>query len=320
LIALSLVFIRCTNHSPTNFHSSIDSISVLLQKDSLNIELLAERAQLYIEKDKINLAKKDIDNAYSVFKNDTDLLLKRGNIYYSLNQTRISKESWERCIKIDPNNLDCREKLTNLLCAVKYPKCKLMIDTLNLLNNGIVSTRLIVYLKELREYERAINLLQNRLSQFPKDKEILSLLSIIYSDTSSINNMFNTSLADNYFKQIIKLYPNDYQVYYNFGKSKQDLSEYEDAVRLYEIAIGIDPDAKESFYNLGFCYMQLEEYHVAINYFTSALKLDNSFLLAYHARAYLYGLLGDKEKAGVDWKNCLMLNPSYIPAIEALSK
>ena len=66
--------------------------------------------------------------------------------------------------------------------------------------------------------------------------------------------------------------------------------------------------------------MQLEEYRVAINYFTSALKLDNSFLLAYHVRAYLYTLLGEKEKARVDWKNCLMLNPSYIPAIEGLSK
>lgn len=319
MITLILVFVSCSNHSPINSYSSIDSISVLLQKDSLNIELLNQRAQLYIEQDEINLAKKDIDNAYSVFKNDTDLLLKRGYIYYSLNQTRISKESWERCINIDPNNLDCREKLTNLLCAVKYPNCKSMIDTLDLLNNGIVSTRLIVYLKELREYERAINLLKNRLSQFPKEKGSLSLLSIMYSDTSSMNTMFNTSLADNYFKEIIELYPNDYQVYYNFGKSKQDLSEYEDAVNLYNMAIDIDPNAKESYYNLGFCYMQLEEYRVAINYFTSALKLDSSFLLAYHARAYLYDLIGEKEKARADWKNCLMLNPSYIPAIKALS-
>ena len=85
------------------------------------------------------------------------------------------------------------------------------------------------------------------------------------------------------------------------------------------MAIDIDPNAKESYYNLGFCYMQLEEYRVAINYFTSAIKLDSSFLLAYHARAYLYDLIGEKDKARLDWKNCLMLNPSYIPAIKALS-
>ena len=44
-----------------------------------------------------------------------------------LNETRISKESWERCLIIDPNQLDCRIKLTNLLCAVRDSTCKLMI-------------------------------------------------------------------------------------------------------------------------------------------------------------------------------------------------
>lgn len=320
LITLSLILIRCSNYTPSNFQSSIDSLSFLLQKDSLNIEFLHQRAQLFLAKDQISLAKKDIDNAYNIFKNDTDLLLTRGEVYYSLNQTRISKESWDRCIRLDPNNLDCREKFTNLLCAVKYPDCKLMIDTFALLNEGIVSTRLIVYLKELNEYERAVNLIQNRLSKFPQEKESLSLLSIIYSDTSQINSVFNKSLAENYFNEIIRLYPNDYQVYYNFGKYKQDLFQYQDAVNLYSVAINIDPEAEESYYNLGFCYMQLEDYSVAIDYFTSALKINSSLLLAYHARAYLYGLIGEKDKARSDWKNCLMLNPSYIPAIDALSE
>ena len=50
------------------------------------------------------------------------------------------------------------------------------------------------------------------------------------------------------------------------------------------------------------------------------VKKDNSFLLAYHARAYLYELSNRSERAKLDWKNCLMLNPSYIPALEGLNK
>ena len=309
----------CHNKSPVHFVSSLDSLSFLIEKDSFNIELLSQRAYIYKEDNQINLAKKDIDNAYSIFKNDANLLLIRGDIYYSLNQTRTSKQSWERCLKIDPNNLDCREKLTNLLCAVKNPHCKLMIDTISLMSDGIISTSLIVYLKELREYEIAINLLENRLLEFYQEKESLSLLSILYSDTSSMNHMFDPSLSEKYYKEIIGLYPSDYQVYYNFGKSKQDLFEYEEAIDLYKMAININPDVKETYYNLGFCHMQLEDYLDAINHFTNAIILDSSFLLAYHARAYLYGLIGEIEKARLDWKNCLMLNPSYIPAIEGLS-
>ena len=320
-VLVCLLFFSCQSNksvidSPTSY---LDSLSFLLSEDSLNITLLNERARLYVTNNQISLAKQDIDNAYAIFKNDADLLLNRGNVYYQLNQTRISRESWRRCLKIDPNNLDCREKLTNLLCAVKHPNCKEMIDTIAIINNGIISATLIIYLKELQEYEMAINLLENKLLELPKEKETLSLLSILYSDTSSLNQMFDPVLAEKYFKQIIRLYPNYHQAYYNFAKFQQDVFKYEEAIKLYSIAIELNSDIKENYYNMGFCYMQLGKNIDAINYFSKAIQLDSSFLLAYHARAYLYGLIGETGKARLDWKNCLMLNPSYLPAINALS-
>tara|TARA_B100001250_G_C19654126_1_gene724064 strand:- start:65 stop:1033 length:969 start_codon:yes stop_codon:yes gene_type:complete len=318
-IVCLLLFFACQNNTSGNFPSSLDSLSFLLSKDSLNITLLNERSKLYIRNNELILAKKDIDNAYALFKNDCDLLLHRGAVYYELNQTRISRESWRRCLKIEPNNLDCREKLTNLLCAVQHPNCKAMIDTIAIINNGIVSATLIIYLKELEAYDMAINLLENKLMQIPEEKETLSLLSILYSDTSSSNNMFDAVLAEHYFKQIIGLYPNYDKAYYNFAKFKQDVFEYEEAIHLYRISIDLNPDIKENYYNMGFCHMQLGKNVDAINDFTHAINLDSSFLLAYHARAYLYGLIGETDKARIDWKNCLMLNPSYIPAINALS-
>ena len=70
---------------------------------------------------------------------------------------------------------------------------------------------------------------------------------------------------------------------------------------------------------MGFCSMQIHEYEKALNYFSQAISIDSSFLLAYHARAYIYGIIGSKELSNQDWKNCLMLNPSYIPALQALN-
>ena len=93
-----------------------------------------------------------------------------------------------------------------------------MIDTLSILNNGIIPTSLIAYLKELKEYKISIELLNNLLAHYPEGKEVLSLLSIIHSDTSVNNNFFDEQLAEQYFKKIIQLYPNYPQVYYNFGK------------------------------------------------------------------------------------------------------
>ena len=195
-----------------------------------------------------------------------------------------------------------------------------MIDTLALINDGLIPNSLIVYLKEIGEYELAIDLLNNRIKKFPKNKETLTLLSILHSDTSSNNNFFNAELADFFFKKIVQLYPNDNQVYYNFGKHKQNLAEYREAIDLYENGLELTSTPHQTYYNMGFCSIQLKEYSHAIDYFSNAIYLDNSFLLAYHARAYVYDLIDNQEKSMTDWKNCLMLNPSYIPALEALSK
>ena len=313
-------FSSCQDHNKNNYNSPIDSLSYLLEKDSSNILFLNERAKLYLNNNQLDVAKKDIDNAYLLFKNDIEILLNRGDIYYALNKTRIAKESWERCLKLNPNELTCRQKLTELLCAVRNPHCKSMIDTLVTMNNGIVSASLIAHLKELREYKFAIELLNKLILQFPKNKDYLSLLSILYSDSASFNQEYNIALAEKYFKKIIELYPDYARVYYNFGKHKQNIFKYKEALTLYNKSLELDPLNKQIYYNIGFCYMQIQDYNEAIQYFSQAIDLDNTFLYAYHARAYLYDLTKATEKAKSDWKQCLMLNPSYIPALEALSK
>ena len=318
LLIISLF--SCVTNSKKPSISTLDSLSKLISKDSLDIDLLKKRASIYLKNNQLDLAKKDIDDAYTIFKNDPDLLLLRGDIYYQLNQTRLSKESRERCLKLDPNDADCRLNLTELLCAVRNPNCKLMIDTLSMLNNGTVSTTLIVYLKELREYDLALKLLNNLSLINPKDKEVLTLLSIIYSDTSAFNTNFSTNLAEKYFNEALSLYANDAQLHYNFGKYQQDILKYNQALESYNHVINLDSTNKQAYYNMGFCAMQLENYTESVMYFTKAINLDQSFLLGYHARAFVHELNKDFDKAKVDWKNCLMLNPSYIPALEGLNK
>jgi len=230
LIFLFLVLFSCNppvKNSLNQVIPLIDSLTTLLEKDSLNVSILNKRAQIYFNDKKLNLVKADIDAAYSIFKNDINTLLIRGDIYFSLNKTRVSKESWERCLKIEPNNIICRENLTTLMCAVKDVNCKSMIDTLAILQNGIISPIIIAYLKELKEYDSALFLLNNLMKKDSTSIEVLSLLSVIYSDTSNFNKHFDSLVADKYFNQSISLYPNNFQIHYNFAKHKQNLTAYQ---------------------------------------------------------------------------------------------
>ena len=151
-----LQLLSCGSRDNKSEKTYLDSLSFLIQNDSTNTTLLNDRAYFYLNNNNLDLAKQDIDNAFSIFKNDVNILMNRGEVYFQLNQTRISKESWERCLQIDPNNLQCRQKLTELLCIVRDQNCSSMIDTLALLNNGVLDLSLIVYLKELKYYEKGI--------------------------------------------------------------------------------------------------------------------------------------------------------------------
>jgi tetratricopeptide (TPR) repeat protein len=317
----------CFNNPNENLQSiEEDSISILealsskLDQDSSNPELLYQRASFYLYNNDLLLAKKDIEMAYSIIKNDVDILLTRANIYYALNETRVAKETWERCLSVDPNNIICRQHLTSLLCAVNSERCKSMIDTLFILSKGVVPINLIAYLKELGEYSKCIELLSNSILVDSNDLEALHLLSMIYADTSSYNSYFDIELAKFYFDKIITLSPADRQVYYNLAKFKQDILEYNDALEHYNHIIKIDSSNQQVYYNMGFCAMQSNDYNTSIDYFSKAILIDNSLLLAYHARAYVYELNNQLENSRSDWKYCLMLSPSYIPALKGLSR
>ena len=300
--------------------SLLDVLSAKLNQDSSNPELLYQRASVYLHNNDLILAKKDIDMAYGIIKNNVDFLLVRADIYYALNETRIAKETWERCLSIEPNNIICRQHLTSLLCAVNSRICKSMIDTLSILSKGIIPINLIAYLKELGEYGQCVELLSSSISTDSTNLDALHLLSMIYADTSSYNSYFDIELAQFYFEKIITLSPNDTQVYYNLAKFKQDILEYNEALNYYGHLIKIDSLNKQVYYNMGFCAMQENDYNTSIDYFSKALMIDNSLLLAYHARAYVYELNDQLENSRSDWKYCLMLSPSYIPALKGLSR
>lgn len=315
-----LIIYSCQINSTKNHQSPIDSLNVVLTNDPNDVDALVQKSKILFESGNYIEAKNVIDKAYKIFKNDMSVLFLRGEIYFKLNKTSISKKSWERCISNDPNNIPCREKLTNLYCLVRDKDCLNMIDTLSKINQGMISLDLISHLRELKKYAKSIKFLEAHLEEKPNSREALSLLSLIHSDTTLNNDYYDEELAEIFFKKIIELYPDYFQVYYNYGMFYQNKNDFSEAVKIYKVGAEIDNESKYINYNIGFCLLQLELYDESVSYFTRSIEIDNSFLLAFHGRAYAYTLNKEYDLADADWKNCLMLNPSYIPALEGLSE
>ena len=100
-----LIIYSCQINSTKNYQSPIDSLNLVLTNDPNDVDALVQKSKILFESGNYIEAKNVIDKAYKIFKNDMSVLFLRGEIYFKLNKTSISKKSWERCISNDPNNI-----------------------------------------------------------------------------------------------------------------------------------------------------------------------------------------------------------------------
>ena len=84
----------------------------------------------YLENEEIDLAINYIDSLFENSPDDINILINRAEVYYNINETKVAKESWEKCLELDNNNIECAEKLVELYCTVGDINCISSIDYL----------------------------------------------------------------------------------------------------------------------------------------------------------------------------------------------
>lgn len=72
--------------------------------------------------------------------------------------------------------------------------------------------------------------------------------------------------------------------YFQRGKDRFKLKDYQGAIEAYTKAIEIDPRFYEAWYNRGISKGELLDYKSAISDFTTAIEINPSFYLAYFNR------------------------------------
>ena len=85
--------------------------------------------------------------------------------------------------------------------------------------------------------------------------------------------------------------------------------------------LDINDNHKEAWHNRGYIQMfTYGDYPEAINHLTRAIQCDSTFIEAWTNRGCAYELLGDKRRAHDDFMSALMIDHTYQPAIDGLSR
>jgi tetratricopeptide (TPR) repeat protein len=292
------------------------AINKQILDDPNNADLYNERAKLYLQFRQYDDAINDSKRSIRMDSTNANYYLTEADIFFAANETRNAKDLLEKVVVKFPENTDGLLKLGELYFFVKqYENAFAKINQALKVNENIAKAYYLkgsIY-KEVGDTVKAISSLETAIEQDNRHYGAFLDLGIIYAARKS-------SLALEYYNNAINIKPNSTEALYAKAKLLQDLSQIESAVAIYDQILKLDSAHVFSIYNLGAIEFGVNKnVNKAIEFFTKAIYFNPKYTEAYYARGICYQELKEKENALADYKMCLQLQPNFEPAVEGLN-
>ena len=278
--------------------------------------LYNERAKIYLQFKQFEEAISDSKRALRIDTSNAAYYLTEADVFFAANETRNAKDVLELVVKKFPENTDGLLKLGELYYFVKqYENAFAKINQALKINENLAKGYYLkgsIY-KEVGDTGKAISSLETAIEQDNKNYGAFLDLGLIYAAKRS-------ELALEYYNNALRLNPTSSEALYAKAKWFQDIGQFKEATAGYEQILKNDPKHVFSMYNLGAIEFGVNKNaQKAIDYFTNAINTDPKYAEAYFARGACYQELKDRDNASADYNMCLQLKPNYEPAVEGLN-
>src|SRR6056300_1663625 len=297
--------------------SVLDSLNDIIRYEPNDLAALEARAEEYLKRQNLKYAAADVAAVLELDSTRTKALELWGDISFSTNQTRQSRDAWTRCMEEDPQNISCRLKMAELYHVVsefemsaKLTDRVLEIDPQNAEAHFLKG---LLMRDALEDTTRALDWFQKAIDLKPDYIEALDMSGVLYS---SLGN----PLALGYFNRLIDLQPEVRAHFYNRGMFYLSQQNWNGALEDFTKCTQLDPQDLESFFNIGYVHLQLQLYVEARQYFTQALAIQPVNHRALYGRGYCFELLGDLPNAEADYRQALSFNPQHRGSQEGLGR
>jgi len=293
----------------------LKAVNAELLKDPNNASLYNKRAEVYLDLRQLPEAVGDALRAIKLDSTKADFYLTLTDAYFAQNKTRQAKDLLEIIEKKFPENTEALLKLGELYYLVRqyqkgidYVNKALKIDV-NLAKGYYIKGSIY---RESGDTAKAISSLQTAIEQDNKYEDAFVDLGVIYSARKN-------PLALEYFDNALRINSANENARFARAKLLQDIGKMDEAITEYQAILLKNSNCETCLYNLGAIYLEIKkDNNKALDYFTRAISVNPNYLEAYLARGFTYAKLKDKESATADYKMCLKLEPNYAAALQGL--
>ncbi len=297
--------------------TALDSLSLVIKEDSNNAGAYHERAKLFLNLKKYPEAFKDMTRALDIDTTKAAFFLTYADLCMLMKKSGNAESSLLKCIQLDPKNTEALLKLGELYLYVKdyqqalnYSNEALKVD--EHLARGYF-TKGMAYL-DMGDTGRAVN---NFLTTVEQDPDYL----VAYENLGIIAAKKGDPLAEQYFKNALKINAQDVNVRYLLGEFYQTNGRFDEAMAQYATITQIMPNNRSAHYNIGYInFVYKEDYAEAIKHFNEAINADANYFEAYYMRGVCNEKLKNMDAAAADYKMALQKMPNYDKAVEGLKR
>lgn len=293
----------------------LKAVNAELLKDPNNPDLYNKRAGIYLALKQLPESAGDALRAIKLDSTKSEYYNTLVDAYFAQNKTRQAKDLLEIMENKFPENTEALLKLGELYFLIKqYQKGIDYVNKALKLDENLARAYYIkgsIY-KESGDTAKAISSLETAIEQNNKYEEAFYDLGIIYASRKN-------PVALDYYNNALKVNPSNNNIRYAQAKLLQDLEKTDEAITAYEAIVATNKDCDNCLYNLGAIYLELKkDNQKAVDYFTKALSVNPNYADAYFARGYAYSKMKDKDNAKADYNACLKLMPNHEAALLGL--
>ncbi|MFM7015061.1 MAG: tetratricopeptide repeat protein [Bacteroidota bacterium] len=302
----------------TALGKKIAEVSTRIGKDPKNADLYNERAKLHLQRKDVGNALLDMDKALSIDTTKADYFLTLADAHFAASKVAKSKAALEKCLAIEPGNKNAHQKLAELyFYATQYKEALAQIDEVIKIDIGSSQAyffRGMCY-RDMGDTTKAISSFQTAAEQNPKDYNSYLQIAMIY-------HVKKNKLALQYYDAAIRANSKIADVYYDRGLFYQDVvADYDKAIQDYTSCLEINPKDLRAHFALGYVHYEfLKVYDVAIKHYTDALNIDSNYAEAAYNRGLCYEALGNIAAAAADYNKALAVRKDYQAAKDGLNR
>ena len=132
------------------------------------------------------------------------------------------------------------------------------------------------------------------------------------------NGGFDYDHAIAAYTEVLKIKPDDYEIWNKRGVAYYEKGDYDRAIEDYTAALMIEPNLHQALYNRGLAYHAKGNYDRAIENYTAVLKIKSDYHIALFNRGAAYSKKGDYDRAIKDFEALLKIDPNNVKAKEVL--